>query len=174
MTTTPETPARGRQTRRLRIGVGAALGVAAAGALAGCAGQGTDEAVADQTTSSSSAAVSSGSSSAAASDSASASSTSGYADGSYEAEGTYTSPGGQQSITVSVTLSGGVVTAVTVTPEAKDAQSSEYQKRFASGISAVVVGKNLDDLEVSRVSGSSLTSEGFAKAIDAIKSEAAA
>ena len=42
------------------------------------------------------------------------------------------------------------------------------------GISEEVVGKALDDLNVSRVAGSSLTSGGFNAAVDDIKEQAAA
>ncbi|HEY8587950.1 MAG TPA: FMN-binding protein [Naasia sp.] len=97
-----------------------------------------------------------------------------YADGTYEAEGEYVSPGGPESIGVSITLEGDVVTDVTVTPHAEEGNAVQYQGQFASGIAAEVVGKDIDELEVSRVAGSSLTSEGFNQAVDAIKADAAA
>ena len=52
--------------------------------------------------------------------------------------------------------------------------SLEYQGKFAGGISNVVVGKNIDEIEVDKVSGSSLTSGGFNEAIEQIKQEAQA
>ncbi|NED66077.1 calcium-binding protein, partial [Streptomyces sp. SID10244] len=52
--------------------------------------------------------------------------------------------------------------------------SKEFQGKFASGVDALVVGKNIDDLDVHKVSGSSLTSTGFNDAIDQIKTEAQA
>ncbi len=97
-----------------------------------------------------------------------------YADGTYEAEGSYTSPGGQESISVSLTLAGGVVTEVTVTPEATSGNAAQYQKAFASGIADEVVGVDIDDLSVDKVSGSSLTSGGFNDAVETIKADAAA
>ncbi|AJM77965.1 FMN-binding protein [Rathayibacter toxicus] len=97
---------------------------------------------------------------------------SGYADGSYKAEGSYTSPGGQEKVAVSLTLAGGVVTAVTVTPESENPTGQQYQARFASGISAEIVGKPLNSLAVTKVSGSSLTSGGFNQAVTAIKADA--
>ena len=63
---------------------------------------------------------------------------------------------------------------VTVTPHAEEGNAVQYQGQFASGIAAEVVGKDIDELEVSRVAGSSLTSEGFNQAVDAIKADAAA
>ncbi len=46
-------------------------------------------------------------------------------------------------------------------------------RQFIAGISDVVVGKKLDELEVDRVAGSSLTSDGFDQAVVKIKDEAA-
>lgn len=103
-----------------------------------------------------------------------AASTGAYTDGTYEAEGSYRSPGGNESIGVSITLEGDVVTAVTVTPEATSGNSAQYQGQFADGIAAEVVGQNIDDLSVDKVSGSSLTSGGFNQALETIKGEAAA
>ncbi|QHC59429.1 FMN-binding protein [Rathayibacter sp. VKM Ac-2760] len=97
-----------------------------------------------------------------------------YADGTYEADGSYTSPGGNESVGVSLTLESGVVTAVTVTPESENPTGQQYQERFASGISGEVVGKSLDELDVTKVSGSSLTSGGFNDAVETIKADAAA
>ena len=95
-----------------------------------------------------------------------------YADGSYSAEGKYLSPGGAESIGVELTLKGDVVTAVTVTPNATSPNAIRYQGEFVGGIAAVVVGKNIDTLKVSRVAGSSLTSGGFNEAVATIKADA--
>ncbi len=103
---------------------------------------------------------------------ASADTSASYRDGDYTAEGSYISPAGQQSVKVDLTLQGDVVTAVTVTPEADDPQAKGFQEKFASGIADVVVGKDIDSLDVSRVAGSSLTSGGFRAAVDAIKAQA--
>jgi hypothetical protein len=96
-----------------------------------------------------------------------------YADGEYSAEGEYTSPGGKETVGVSLTLSGDVITAVTVTPESENPNGKKYQGEFADGIAAVVVGKSIDDIKVSKVAGSSLTSGGFNDAVDQIKADAA-
>jgi len=95
-----------------------------------------------------------------------------YADGTYEATGTYTAPSGQEEVGVELTLEGDTVTAVTVTPTATDRQAAGFQQQFADGIAAEVVGKDIDTLNVSRVAGSSLTSGGFNAAVDTIKAEA--
>ncbi|AZH84297.1 FMN-binding protein [Plantibacter sp. PA-3-X8] len=95
-----------------------------------------------------------------------------YQDGSYTADGSYQSPNGTESITVTVTLAEDKVTAVDVVSHAESANSKRYQAEFISGIAAEVVGKDIDSLKVSKVAGSSLTSGGFNAAIDTIKTEA--
>lgn len=95
-----------------------------------------------------------------------------YADGDYAASGSYVAPSGQEHVEVELTLEGDIVTAITVTPTATDPQASGFQQQFAGGIAELVVGRDIDTLDVSRVAGSSLTSGGFRSAIDAIKAEA--
>ncbi|MFT3663266.1 MAG: FMN-binding protein [Gordonia sp. (in: high G+C Gram-positive bacteria)] len=98
-----------------------------------------------------------------------------YKAGEYTSKGDYTTPGGPAEVTVSLTLDGaGTVSAVTVTPEAKGGNSLQFQTQFAGGISDEVVGKSIDDLDVSKVSGSSLTSGGFNQAVEKIRAEASA
>ncbi|MFT4300019.1 MAG: FMN-binding protein [Aeromicrobium sp.] len=98
-----------------------------------------------------------------------------YTPGDYTATGSYTTPGGRQSVEVEVTLEAdGTITDVTVIPLADGGNSEQFQTKFAGGIAAEVVGTKIDDLSVSKVSGSSLTSGGFNAAIEEIKDEAAA
>jgi hypothetical protein len=98
----------------------------------------------------------------------------GYADGDYSAEGSYSNPGGESTVKVALTISDGTISKVDVTPEATNGTSKQYQTQFAGGIADQVVGKSLDDLDVSKVAGSSLTAKGFNDAIDQIKAEAGA
>lgn len=95
-----------------------------------------------------------------------------YKDGTYAATGSYTSPGGSEKVDVSITVKADAVTAVTVTPESTNPNGKKFQKEFAGAISALVVGKPLDGLSVSKVAGSSLTSGGFNDAIQQIKADA--
>lgn len=97
-----------------------------------------------------------------------------YKDGTYTSTGSYMSPAGDESIGVSVTIVNDTITAVKVTPEATDEESARYQSRFASGISAAIVGKKLSATSVGRVNGSSLTGTGFNSALARIKSQAQA
>lgn len=95
-------------------------------------------------------------------------------DGEYSAEGDYISPAGPSHVAVDVTIADGVVSDVTVTPEATHPTSKQFQGLFAGGIASQVVGKSLDEIDVSKVAGSSLTSGGFNDAIAQIKAEAQA
>jgi uncharacterized protein with FMN-binding domain len=95
-----------------------------------------------------------------------------YADGTYTAEGDYVSPAGPSHVTVEITVQNDSVASVTVTPLATDPTSKGFQTQFADGIADVIVGRDLDILEVSRVGGSSLTSGGFNDALEKIKAEA--
>lgn len=97
-----------------------------------------------------------------------------YADGTYTAEGSYATPESVESISVTVTLQDDVITDVQVVGDPTRAESEQYQGQFIGGIRDEVVGKDIDQLSVSRVAGSSLTSGGFNQALDAIKAEAAA
>ena len=162
-------------TRQKKIGLSALAGVSLSVALAGCATDATAESDAGSaSTPAASAAATPAPTAAAGSSSDSSSGSSTYQDGTYEAKGSYTSPNGQEEIDVSLTLAGDVITAVTVTPEATNPNSVNYQTQFADGISEVVVGKDIDEIDVSRVAGSSLTSGGFNEAVETIKSDATA
>jgi len=97
-----------------------------------------------------------------------------YADGEYAATGEYQSPNGLESIEVTLTLSDNTVTAVEVTPQPTNPNTELFQGQFAGGIAAQVVGRNIDELTVDKVAGSSLTSGGFNAALEQIKADAAA
>ena len=141
------------------VRVGAALvGVAGIVTLAGCAGE----------------AAAPGGSAAPAATADSGTAAGGYTDGTYSAEGQYATPESVETVDVTITLADDVITAVEVTGDPQARESQEYQSRFIGGIQDEVVGKNIDEISVSRVAGSSLTSGGFNQAVESIKTEAAA
>lgn len=143
-------------------------GLSLIGTVAGCAptaSQGAETSPAPSATSATTSGASTGSSSAAAG-------TSAYQDGTYSADGTYVSPNGQETVGVQLTLAAGKVTAVEITQHPSNPNTRKFQGEFAGGIAAQVVGKSIDDLNVSKVAGSSLTSGGFNDAVSKIKSEA--
>ncbi len=143
-----------------KITLSALAGASLIGSLAGCT------TTASTPTSDTSSAPSTGSSTGTASKT--------YKDGTYTEDGTYQSPAGTGRITVKLTLASGVVTAVNVNGHATDPTAKTYQADFDSGIAGKVVGKKIDSLNVTNVSGSSLTSAGFDEAIKAIEASASA
>lgn len=96
-----------------------------------------------------------------------------YTDGTYTAEGAYRTPETVETISVTLTLEDDVVTDVEVVGDPIAPETTKYQGQFIAGIADVVVGKKLDELQVDRVAGSSLTSGGFDQAVVKIKDEAA-
>lgn len=143
----------------------ALVGIAGLFVLAGCSGT-----PAAEDTSNSGESSSAPSSSSTGSDSASGT----YADGTYTADGSYQTPETVEKISVTLTLADGVVTDVEVTGDPQARETEQYQGAFIDGIAAEVEGKSIDDLNVSRVAGSSLTSGGFNAAVESIKEQAAA
>jgi uncharacterized protein with FMN-binding domain len=97
-----------------------------------------------------------------------------YKDGTYTAIGEYHAPSGSESINVSLTIKDDVISDATVTGTAKNPASKMNQDKFISGYKALVVGKKVDDVNLSNVSGSSLTPMGFNTALEQIKTEAKA
>ncbi len=97
-----------------------------------------------------------------------------YKDGSYKTMTSYMTPGGPESITVTVTIAGGVISATDMqgNPTTRDAQ--EYQDIFLSEYKSSVVGKKLSDISLDRIAGASLTSNGFNDALDTIRIDAKA
>lgn len=95
-----------------------------------------------------------------------------YKDGTYTQVGGYTSPGGAEQIDVKLTLKNGLVTEAEVTPKAERPYSVKWQGVFAENFKTLVVGKNIKDLNLGKVSGSSLTPKGFNDAVEKIKAEA--
>lgn len=144
----------------------ALVGVAGLFVLAGCSS------AADAETPSTGASTDTGSSSS-STGTGSSSGTATYTDGTYTADGSYQTPETVESITVTLTIADGVVKDVEVTGDPQARETEEYQSKFISGIADEVVGVPLDELKVSRVSGSSLTSGGFNAAVESIKEQAA-
>ncbi|MEU4017321.1 hypothetical protein AB0E56_18850 [Microbacterium sp. NPDC028030] len=144
----------------------ALLGIAGMLVLAGCSG------TADTGDSSNDGAGTSDAPS--SSESSGGDSTATYADGTYTADGSYQTPETVEQISVTLTLADGVVTDVEVTGDPQAPETEQYQGQFIDGIAAEVEGVALDDLNVSRVAGSSLTSGGFNDAVESIKEQAAA
>ena len=94
-----------------------------------------------------------------------ASTSSGFKDGTYTATAEYATPEATENIKVSVTLKNGIVTDTSSTASMQSRESREYATQFAQNYKSYVVGKSVASIKLSRVSGSSLTSQGFNDAI---------
>ncbi len=97
-----------------------------------------------------------------------------YKNGTYTATGTYGSPAGYESISVTVTLANDIITSASVTPLARDRTSLRYQNYFISGYQSYVIGQNIANVNLTYVSGSSLTPAGFNSALSQIMTQAKA
>ncbi len=95
-----------------------------------------------------------------------------YKDGKYVATGNYTSPAGDESVEVKITLKSNVITEAEVISKATKPKSITMQNLFIGGFMEMVVGKNINEVKLDKVSGSSLTSKGFNDAIEKIKTVA--
>lgn len=95
-----------------------------------------------------------------------------YRDGTYQANGTYQSPNGNENIIVVLELENDLVTDVEITINPNNPTTANYQGQFAEGIGALVIGQDIDSLNVTVVAGSSLTSNGFREALTTIKADA--
>lgn len=149
----------------LRKGLFAGVaGLSLAGTVAGCAPSAQQSAAQENQPAATGAASSS---------SASGSGSGTYKDGTYSADGNYRSPNGTETVGVQLTLSNGTVSAVEITQHPSNPNTRRFQGEFAGGIAEQVVGKSLDEIKVSKVAGSSLTSGGFNQAVEEIKAQAA-
>lgn len=95
-----------------------------------------------------------------------------YEDGEYTSRGVYISPAGEEEIEVSLTIEDGTVIAAEFEGFATNPGSVKWQGEFGEGFEAAVVGKSIDELNLTVVNGSSLTPEGFKDALENIKEEA--
>ena len=97
-----------------------------------------------------------------------------YVDGTYSANGTYSSPAGNEEVSVTITLEDDVIVSATFTGNATHPTSVKLQGMFSDGYEALVVGTSIDSVNLDVVNGSSLTPIGFENALNSIKSQAAA
>lgn len=95
-----------------------------------------------------------------------------FRDGTYTATGNYQSPAQLEEVEVTLTVNGGVVTDAVFVSKATHPTSKLMQGKFSEGFEEAVVGKNIDDLNLTVVNGSSLTPKGFMDALKKIKSQA--
>jgi hypothetical protein len=95
-----------------------------------------------------------------------------YRNGTYSAEGTYTSPAMKEEVAITLVIENDIVTDATFTGKATNEVSVKLQDFFAQGYKAQVVGKNINSISLTVVNGSSLTPKGFEDALVKIKAQA--
>ena len=95
-----------------------------------------------------------------------------FRDGEYASTGRYLTPGGDESIEVTLRVRDGVITAATSRTEALSPTARQFQEQFRVAIAAQVVARPLSSVMVDVVAGASLTSSGFNDALARIRSEA--
>jgi len=89
---------------------------------------------------------------------------------SYATSISYNVPNGGQTMDVNISLQNKVVVSVSISQSKRGGTSAEYQQNFQNSYKSYVVGKNINDISLSRVGGASLTTNAFNKAINSIKS----
>jgi hypothetical protein len=97
-----------------------------------------------------------------------------YKNGTYTATGNYVSPGGSETINITLVIENDMVVDATAVPQATRPISVTMQNAFSSNFKALIVGKKVDEVSLDKVSGSSLTPKGFNDAIIKIKAQAKA
>ncbi len=105
---------------------------------------------------------------------ATSASSSSYKDGQYSANTTYYVPHGTNTLSATVTIANGSVTAVKVSHDYSDNESGMYIDSFENAIQSAVVGKPISGLSLSRIGGASLTTQAFDDVLATIESNAKA
>lgn len=95
-----------------------------------------------------------------------------YKNGTYTQDGLYTTPAGDEKVTIQLTIQDDVITSSAFTGYATHPASVRWQGAFSQGMPDQVVGKRVDDVSLTVVSGSSLTPKGFMDALAKIQAEA--
>lgn len=93
-----------------------------------------------------------------------------YRNGSYTAKSSYRTPSSSaEPISITVTISEDLITSLTIAEDSSDTTSEFYKKKFSEGIQGIIVGKSVDTVSPDKVNGSSLTANGFNKALEEIQ-----
>ena len=98
---------------------------------------------------------------------------SGYKDGTYTASSRYHVPhGGTNTMSATVTIASGRITAVKTNDTYTDGESAMYVDSFDTSANSSVVGTSLANASFSRIGGASLTTSAFDSVLDTIRTQA--
>lgn len=95
-----------------------------------------------------------------------------YKDGTYSVKGNYTSPAGPEEFPVTITLASDIIVDASIEVNSENAGSKNFQTQFKDNFKEFVISKNIDEVNLSKVSGSSLTPKGFNDALAKVKTQA--
>ncbi|HYD03922.1 MAG TPA: hypothetical protein VEC16_06520 [Alphaproteobacteria bacterium] len=94
------------------------------------------------------------------------------ADGTYVENVNYMSPGGMDTIEITVVVENDIVTDAEIKPVVADPKSQTFIAKVNAALPDLVIGKKITELDLpEQISGSSLTSAAFAKQIEDIIAE---
>ncbi|MFZ2804109.1 MAG: calcium-binding protein [Patescibacteria group bacterium] len=97
-----------------------------------------------------------------------------YKDGTYTADGDYQTHETSETVHISITLKDNVITDSTFQATPNASLSAYFQGLFSQNYKAMIIGQNINDVHLTKVSGSSLTPGGFDAALEKIKAQAQA
>lgn len=89
--------------------------------------------------------------------------------GSYSDTVSYFVHGNNEQIAVTMKLNNSVVDSLSVTDSKSDPMSDAMQTSFENSINDLVVGKNINDINLASVGGASFTTAAFMEAVNKIK-----
>jgi uncharacterized protein with FMN-binding domain len=95
-----------------------------------------------------------------------------YKDGTYTADSNFSTPGGRDNIALTLTIKDGVIADTSAKTMPPDNESVQFDQDFLDAYKKFVVGKSLSQVQVSRVAGASLTTQGFNNALEQIANQA--
>ncbi|MCU0677979.1 MAG: hypothetical protein MUF19_00120 [Candidatus Pacebacteria bacterium] len=97
--------------------------------------------------------------------------TTAYNDGTYAINTSYLAPNrANHTVAVSFTLADDIITGANISFGGDDVATSKgYQAKFVAAYESQVIGKKLDDVQLSRVGGASLTTGAFNDALAKVK-----
>ena len=95
-----------------------------------------------------------------------------YRNGTYSADGSFSTPGGTEKIGITLVIVNDVVTDTSAVNKSVDSTSRSYTNDFIANYKSKVVGKSLASLSLSKVSSASITPIGFNNAAQLIRSQA--
>ena len=96
-----------------------------------------------------------------------------FLDGIYSASSSYTVPNGDvEPISVEIELANNQITSLSFDVEASNGTSEQWQGRFTPLVEDAVVGEDLNEADVSRLGGASLTSAAFNDLLDDVRAQA--